>query len=102
MTNWDNPIPGITPTRSGDRGESWTIRRAKARFSEVFRRARTEGPQRITPKGKKGVVIISAEEYDRLVRRSHRAKNLVQFFRQSPLFGINIDLERDRNENRGI
>ena len=34
-------------------GESWQIQSAKARFSEVFRRARTEGPQRITGKEKK-------------------------------------------------
>jgi antitoxin Phd len=43
---------------------SWPIQTAKARFSEVFRRARTEGPQLITRQGKEGVVMISANQYD--------------------------------------
>lgn len=34
---------------------------AKARFSELFRRARTEGPQLVTRQGKEQVVVLSAE-----------------------------------------
>jgi prevent-host-death family protein len=37
----------------------WQVQTAKARFSEVFRLARTAGPQRITRQGKEGVVMIS-------------------------------------------
>ena len=81
-------------------GESWQIQSAKARFSEVFRRARTEGPQRITRQGKDGVVMVAEEQYERLVGRSHQPKNLVQFFRQSPLVGVGLDLERDRDPGR--
>jgi len=80
--------------------ESWQIQSAKARFSEVFRRARTEGPQRITRQGKEGVVMVAEEQYDRLVGKSHQPKNLVQFFRQSPLVGVALDLERDRDPGR--
>jgi antitoxin Phd len=80
--------------------ESWQIQSAKARFSEVFRRARTEGPQRITRQGKEGVVMVAEEQYDRLVGKSHQPKNLVQFFRQSPLVGVELDLERDRDSER--
>jgi prevent-host-death family protein len=39
---------------------------AKARFSEVVRRAHSEGPQHVTVHGRDGVVIISHEEYRRL------------------------------------
>jgi antitoxin Phd len=81
-------------------GESWQIQSAKARFSEVFRRARTEGPQRITRQGKEGVVMIAEEQYERLVGKSHQPKDLVQFFRQSPLVGVDLDLERDRDQGR--
>jgi antitoxin Phd len=81
-------------------GESWQIQSAKARFSEVFRRARTEGPQRITRQGKDGVVMVSEEQYERLVGKSHQPKDLVQFFRQSPLVGVDLDLERDRDPGR--
>jgi prevent-host-death family protein len=80
--------------------ESWQIQSAKARFSEVFRRARTEGPQRITRQGREGVVMVAEEQYDRLVGKSHQPKNLVQFFRQSPLVGVELDLERDRDPER--
>ena len=45
---------------------AWQIQTAKARFSEVFRLARTEGPQRITRQGKEGVVMISDEQAERL------------------------------------
>jgi antitoxin Phd len=83
-------------------GESWQIQSAKARFSEVFRRARTEGPQRITRQGKEGVVMVAEEQYERLVGKSHQPKNLVQFFRQSPLVGVELDLERDRDAGRDV
>jgi len=80
--------------------ESWQIQSAKARFSEVFRRARTEGPQRITRQGKEGVVMVAEEQYARLVGKSHQPKSLVQFFRQSPLVGLELDLQRDRDPGR--
>jgi hypothetical protein len=34
--------------------------------------------------------------------KSHQPKNLVQFFRQSPLVGVELDLERDRDTGRDI
>jgi prevent-host-death family protein len=81
---------------------SWQIQTAKARFSEVFRRARTEGPQLITRQGKEGVVMISDEQYQQLVGKSHQPKSIVQFFRDSPLVGIELNLERDKDEGRDI
>ena len=42
---------------------SWKLQDAKARFSEVVRRARTEGPQRVTVHDKDAVVVLSAEDY---------------------------------------
>jgi prevent-host-death family protein len=83
-------------------GDSWQIQTAKARFSEVFRRARAEGPQRITRQGKEGVVMVAEEQYDRLVGKSRQPKNIVDFFRQSPLVGLELDLERDRSPARDI
>jgi len=83
-------------------GEAWQIQSAKARFSEVFRRARTEGPQRITRQGKEGVVMVAEEQYEQLVGKSHQAKSLVQFFRDSPLVGVELDLERDQDAGRDI
>ena len=81
---------------------SWQIQTAKARFSEVFRRARTEGPQRIMRQGKEGVVMISDEQYAQLVGRSHQPKSLLQFFRDSPFVGVELDLEREKDTGRDI
>lgn len=82
--------------------QSWQVQTAKARFSEVFRRARTEGPQHITRQGKEAVVMISEEQFDELTARSRQPKSLVQFFRQSPLVGLNLDFERDRDPGRDV
>src|SRR5207245_4859519 len=64
-------------------GSRWQLQTAKARFSEVFRRARSEGPQYVTKAGKEAVVIIPAEEFEKLTERGHKPKNLVGFFRNS-------------------
>jgi antitoxin Phd len=87
---------------AGTGGHAWQIQTAKARFSEVFRLARTEGPQRITRQGKEGVVMISDEQYSRLMLKSRQPKSIVQFFRKSPLVGIDVDLERDKDKGRDI
>jgi antitoxin Phd len=83
-------------------GHAWQIQSAKARFSEVFRLARTEGPQRITRQGKEAVVMISDEQFNRLMIKSRQPKSIVQFFRESPLVGVELDLERDRSTGRDI
>jgi antitoxin Phd len=81
---------------------NWQLQTAKAQFSEVFRRARSEGPQYVTRAGKEAVVIVPAEEFERLTARSHQPKSLVEFFAQSPLAGSGIDLERKPDYGRDI
>lgn len=80
---------------------SWQLQAAKARFSELFRRARSEGPQYVTRQGKDAVVVIPAEEFDRLKRRN-RKTSLVQFFAESPLVGSGIDLGRKPDFGRKV
>lgn len=43
---------------------SWQLQNAKNKFSEVVQRARAEGPQTVTVRGKRMAVVVSAEEYD--------------------------------------
>jgi antitoxin Phd len=101
-------MPGAKNTRENARTQKaapkahWQLQTAKARFSELFRRARSEGPQRITRRDKEGVVMISDEQYQQLVGKAHQPRNLLQFFRESPLVGIELDLERDKDEGRDI
>src|SRR5579862_2758125 len=83
-------------------GGPWQLQSAKAKFSELFRRTRTEGPQRITRQGKEAVVMVAEEHYQRLVGKAHQPKSLVQFFRTSPLMGVDLHLERDRDPGRNI
>jgi prevent-host-death family protein len=47
----------------------WEQQDAKAKFSEVVRRARTEGPQLVTTRGAKPVVVLSADTYIALQAR---------------------------------
>lgn len=95
------PKRRLTPSARAT-GRPWQIQSAKAKFSEVFRLARTEGPQRITRQGKEGVVMISDEQYDQLMIRSRQPKSIVQFFRESPLVGVDLDLTRDKDAGHDI
>src|SRR5271154_1768667 len=90
------------PAKTNAPSQDWQLQTAKAKFSEVFRLARTEGPQRITRQGKEAVVMISDEQYNRLTAKSHQPKSIVQFFRESPLAGADLDLERDKDTGRDI
>jgi prevent-host-death family protein len=41
----------------------WKLQDAKARFSEVVRLAKSQGPQHVTVHGREEVVIVSAQEF---------------------------------------
>lgn len=92
-------------TRTGHREtieQEWQLQDAKARFSELFRLARERGPQRVTKHGREAVVVVPAEEYERLTAPRAGYRSLVQFFAASPLRGSGIDLERPRDFGRTI
>lgn len=79
---------------------SWQIQEAKARISEVVKRAQDQGPQEITLHGKPVAVLVSAETYDRL---AHGGDSLLEFMRRSPLYGLEeIEFERDRSLTREL
>lgn len=54
----------------------WHLQDAKNNFSKVVDKAIAEGPQTVTRRGRRTAVIVSAEEYDRLVQPR---KSLVEF-----------------------
>ena len=82
--------------------QTWQLQNAKARFSEVFRRAREEGPQLVTRQGKEGVVILPLEDFDQLVDRAKKPRSLVRFFAESPLVGLQLNLERTQDVGRDV
>jgi len=77
----------------------WQLQDAKNRLSELVRKARAEGPQVITLRGRDAVVVVSANEFGKL---SRPRGSLVDFFRKSPLAGVNLDLDRSRDTGRRI
>src|SRR5580692_6893463 len=100
--NRGNTLSKTTKKRCPQAAATWQVQTAKARFSELFRRARTEGPQLITRQGKEGVVMIADEQYERLIGTANQPKSLLQFFRESPLVGMELNFERERDEGRDM
>ena len=81
------PASKVSRERSG----TWHLRDAKARLSEVINRAHTEGPQRVTVRGSREVVIVAAEEFRRL-KGEITGRTLVDALASSPL--RDVDFER--------
>jgi hypothetical protein len=48
------------------------------------------------------VVVLSAEQYDRLSSPLARKGSLAQFFAKSPLAKVRLDLDRPRDYGRAI
>jgi prevent-host-death family protein len=80
----------------------WQLHEAKARFSELFRRTRDEGPQRVVKQGGEAVMIVPAEDFERSVERARQPASLVEFFRSAPTGGKALDLHRKRDRTRTI
>lgn len=79
--------------------DSWTVAEAKAKLSEVIDRAQSDGPQTITRKGKKAVVIVAAEEWE---RKTKRKGTLAEFLASSPLGDAGLSIERSTEMPREI
>jgi antitoxin Phd len=80
---------------------AWKLQDAKARFSQVVRQARQEGPQRVTVHGKDAVVILSAEEYARLAPTAVQP-NLHELLSRSPLRELDFEHGSVRSPVRDI
>jgi prevent-host-death family protein len=65
----------------------------KARFSELVRRYRSEGPQRVTVHGRDEAVVISAEEFHGL-KGDHTGKSLIAAMQASPHRDVDIGPRR--------
>lgn len=79
----------------------WRIEDARARFGELFRKAREEGPQCVRRRDAEAVVVLSAEEFDRLCCRE-LPDNLADFLLNSPLRGSGLVIERDPDLGRDV
>jgi antitoxin Phd len=82
-------------TKSG----RWKLEDAKARFSEVVRHAREDGPQRVSVRGRDAVIVISDKEFERLAPQKPRTP-FVEFMESLHLEGL--DLRREPDHGRDV
>src|SRR4051812_3328120 len=76
--------------RSASGAGRWRLQDAKARFSEVVREAQQRGPQRVTLHGKDAVVIVGADEFDRL-QRPVTGRDIIDALASSPLADVKFE-----------
>src|SRR5580704_2432642 len=79
----------------------WVLQDAKARFSELVRRVRVEGPQHVTVHGRDEVVVVAAEEFRRL-KGDLTGAALVTAMQVSPYREIDIEAKRFRLPVRDV
>jgi prevent-host-death family protein len=91
------PKPPKAPRLPGH----WLLQDAKARFSELVRRARSEGPQHVTVHGRDEVVVVSAEEFRRL-KGDRTGEALIAAMQASPDRDVNIEPGRARLPVRDV
>lgn len=79
------------------RTRTWAVAKAKAQLSALIDHALAHGPQTITRSGRRAVVVVSAEEWE---RKTKRKGNLAEFFASSPLRGARLRIKRSRAKAR--
>jgi prevent-host-death family protein len=81
--------------------DRWPLNAAKARFSELIRRVKNDGPQHVTVHGRDEVVVVSAAEFRRM-KGALTGGALVEALQASPYREIEIEPERIRSPVRGV
>jgi prevent-host-death family protein len=74
----------------------WQLQEAKAKLTQLIKEAKHE-PQIISRHGINESVVISLDQYEALLGKK---ETLAQFFKNSPLYGLELDFERDKLEAR--
>lgn len=74
---------------------------AKARFGELVRKVRSEGPQHVTVHGRDEVVVIAADEYRRL-QGAQSGRVLIEALQASPRRDLDLAVMRRAMPERGV
>jgi len=77
----------------------WPLQEAKAHLAELLRQTK-RGGQTVTVRGEPAAVVLSPEDYAALARKPSRT--FVKFMKSSPLRGVDLKIERDRDPGRKI
>jgi prevent-host-death family protein len=78
---------------------SWQLQEAKARLSELIKKAQAEGPQEITVRGEPAAIVLSRADYDRLIRPM---PSFLELMRSAPLVGVELEITREQTSLRDI
>lgn len=84
------------------RERRWQLQAAKNKFSEVIEEARAHGPQVVTRRGKETAVILSFDDYQRLMGREAPAQSFTDFLLSIPKAGGGLVVDRDRDTGRSV
>lgn len=79
----------------------WLLQDAKARFSELVRKVRSEGPQHVTVHGRDEVVVIAAEDFRRM-QGDVTGEALIAAMQASPYRDVDIVPKREPMPVRDI
>lgn len=94
-------LVGRRQRRGPSRPGCWRLQDAKAKFSELVRRAKSEGPQHVSVHGHEEVVVIDADEFRRLTGdRNGRA--LIDAMQASPDRKADLEVSRARLPVRDV
>lgn len=77
----------------------WKLQEAKAQFSRVVENALKIGPQYVTRRGTKAVVVLSARDYEDLVSTKPSFKT---FLLNCPKIEGGLDVKRERDVPRSV
>jgi prevent-host-death family protein len=91
MTRFNAPDSPSSAKRPAPPPGHWLLQDAKARFSELVRRVRSEGPQHVTIHGRDEVVVIAVEDFRRL-QGARTGQALVDALQASPHQDIELAL----------
>ena len=94
--------PSMNSSQQDRPGPTWRLEEAKARFSEVVRRARSEGPQRVSVRGRDAVIVMAADIFDRLLQQPKEGDRLPFVAFMESLACGHVDLAREDDRGRDI
>ena len=79
---------------------TWQLQDAKAKLSELVKQVINSGPQGISLRGVLEVILISKNDYEKLTKK--KKSNFVNFMKNSPLKGLELNLERNKSKSRDV
>lgn len=77
---------------------NWHLQDAKNNFSKVVQKAIAEGPQTVTLRGKRAAVVLSVEEYEKLLSKK---PSLGEFLLSGPVWDDDF-VEEVNKRNKSV